>query len=232
MTQPEDDLPEEDLLAGEFALGLLTGDALRDAQRRSATDPDFAAAVARWDAQFAGMTDALAPVAPRPAVKAALMARLFPPAQKTGLWQRLWLWQAATVAALVLLAVVMLRDPVVPPQQGPLYTAELVSAEGDFRVLAVVDKTTNEVVLTRTAGAAPEGRILQVWASGPGEPVMSVGLWPEGETVRLALPPTIAAVEGALTLGVSEEPPGGSPTGAPTGRIFGLVEIADVRPAL
>jgi anti-sigma-K factor RskA len=143
------------------------------------------------------------------------------------------LWQAATVGALALLALIVLRDPVaVPPPQGPLYTAEIVSAEGDFRVVAVVDKTTNEIFLTRTAGAAPEGRILQVWAAGPGEPVMSVGLWPEGETVRLDLPPTIAAVQGVLTLGVSEEPPGGSPTGGPTGRIFGLTEIPDVRLAL
>ena len=62
--------------------------------------------------------------------------------------------------------------------------------------MAVVDKSTDEIFLTRTRGAAPEGRILQVWAHGPGEPAMSVGLWPEGDTIRLPMPETIAAVEG------------------------------------
>jgi len=86
----------------------------------------------------------------------------------------------------------------------------------------------NEVFMTRTEGAAPEGRILQVWAHGPNAPAVSVGLWPEGESVRLAMPAVIAAVEGTLTLGVSEEPPGGSETGSPSGRVFGTVDIPGV----
>ena len=228
MTKPEDDMPEDDLLAAEYALGLLTDGDFEVARGRIASDLAFASAVARWEEQFAGMTDELLPIAPRPAVKTALMTRLFPAAQKVGIWQRIWLWQSVAVGALAVAAFMLVREPVIEPQQGPLYTAEIVSTEGDFRVVAVVDKTTNEVFLTRTAGAAPAGRILQVWAHGPGEPAMSVGLWPEGETVRLELPPTIAAVQGVLTLGVSEEPPGGSPTGSPSGRVFGTVDIPDV----
>jgi anti-sigma-K factor RskA len=46
--------------------------------------------------------------------------------------------------------------------------------------------------------------------------------------VALALPPEIAAVRGTLTLGISEEPPGGSPTGRPSGRVFGTVDIPGV----
>jgi anti-sigma-K factor RskA len=42
------------------------------------------------------------------------------------------------------------------------------------------------------------------------------------------MPPTIAEVRGVLTLGVSEEPPGGSPTGSPSGRVFGTVDIPGV----
>ena len=112
--------------------------------------------------------------------------------------------------------------------RGPLYTAEIVAEAGDFRAVAVVDKSTNEVILTRTRGQAPPGRILQVWAHGEGAPAISVGLWPEGTSTRLPMPPTIAAVEGVLTLGVSEEPPGGSPTASPSGRVFGTVDIPGV----
>ena len=41
------------------------------------------------------------------------------------------------------------------------------------------------------------------------------------------MPQTIAAVEGVLTLGVSEEPPGGSVTGSPSGRVFGNFSLDD-----
>lgn len=115
-----------------------------------------------------------------------------------------------------------------PDDAGPFYTAEIIAEAGDFRVIAVVDRSLDEVILTRTLGAAPEGRILQVWAHGPGEPAISVGLWPEGESIRLSLPAQIAAVTGVLTVGVSEEPVGGSPTGSPSGRVYGTIDFPAV----
>ena len=46
-------IDDDDLLAGEFVLGVLDADARREAQRRIGADRDFAARVARWDAHFA-----------------------------------------------------------------------------------------------------------------------------------------------------------------------------------
>jgi anti-sigma-K factor RskA len=229
-TMTTEQAPDEmDVMAAEYAMGLLTGEELAEAKRLLATDRAFAQAVTDWEMRLASMTDELAPVAPRPAVKQALFAELFPTPERKPWWARLWLWQGVSALSVLLLAFLLssgLGNP--PADGGPLYTAEIVSEAGDFRVVAVVDKSTNEVFLTRTAGAAPEGRILQVWAHGEGEPATSVGLWPQGDTVRIAMPPEIAAVEGILTLGVSEEPVGGSPTGSPTGRVFGTVDIPGV----
>jgi len=225
-----DETPEDlDLLAAEYALGLASGDDLAKARRLAASDRAFARMVTQWEVRLAALTDDLAPQAPRPAVKKALLARVFSEQERVPIWQRLWVWQMAGALSLALLAVVLVTDlnqPSLPA--GPLYTAQIVSEEGDFRVVAVVDKSTDEVFLTRTAGAAPEGRILQVWAHGEGAPAVSVGLWPEGDSVRLPMPEVIAAVDGVLTLGVSEEPPGGSPTGSPSGRVFGTVDIPGV----
>ena len=220
---------EKGLIAAEFALGLLTGNDLLDAQRLAATDPDFAQSVVEWEIRLAAMTDELVWEEPNPDLKKAILADLFPDAKRSPFWQRLWVWQATVAFSLFALVGVLAFDLTKPSQtNGPLYTAEIVAEAGDFRVVAVVDKSTNRVFLTRTAGAAPEGRILQVWAHGEGEPAISVGLWNAGDTVSLQMPQTIAAVQGVLTLGVSEEPPGGSTTGSPSGRVFGTVDIPSV----
>jgi anti-sigma-K factor RskA len=220
---------EEDMLAVEYVLGVLEGDALAKASGRLARDRDFAERVADWETRLATLADDLAPVEPRAATKAALMTDLFPSSGKPTLWKRLWIWQAVSALSLAMFVAIITLGPVLPPRNGPPYTAEIASDAGDFRVVAVVDKQRNEVVLTRTVGDAPPGRVLQVWAHGPGEPALSIGLWPAGQTgVSLPLPQTIAEVEGVLTLGISEEPPGGSTTGSPSGRVFGTVDIPGV----
>lgn len=228
MTEPRED---DDILAAELALGLLDEAERQTARERAARDPDFAGSVRSWEARLSHMAD-LPPVDVPSSVKSALMAELFPATKKHPLWARIGFWQVLTggaMAAVLILALALptLRDT---PAWGPLYTAEIASDIGDFRVVAVVDKARDEVILTRTAGAAPDGRILQVWAHGPDEPAESVGLWPSGESVRLPLPANIAAVRGTLTLGVSEEPPGGSTTGSPSGRVFGTVDIPNIVP--
>jgi anti-sigma-K factor RskA len=223
----------DDMLAAEYAMGLLSPEDLDTARRRAASDPAFARRIVEWEARLSQMAD-LDPVAPPAAAKAALLERLFPEPAPVPVWRRLGLWQALTggaVAAMVALALLVSQQGA-PDPSGPLYSAEIISEAGDFRVVALVDKSRNEVILTRTTGAAPEGRILQVWAHGPDAPAQSVGLWPEGESVRLSLPTEIAAVQGTLTLGVSEEPVGGSLTGSPSGRVFGTVDIPNVEEAI
>lgn len=220
---------DDDALAAEYALRLLEGDELSKVQRRLMDDRAFAKLVVDWEIRLSAIADELSPVPPKASTKSALERRLFGTNAPKPFWQNLWLWQG--IAALSILALVMVNLTDIGPKKGPvgpLYTAEIVSDAGDFRVVAVVDKSRNEVIMTRTAGAASEGRILQVWAHGPDAPAISVGLWPEGESVRLPMPPVIAAVTDVLTLGVSEEPPGGSTTGSPSGRVFGTVDIAGI----
>ena len=220
---------EEDMLAAEYALGLLTGDGLDEARRLVSTDAGFARAVTGWEVRLSALAEALPAAEPGADVKKALLAEVFPEPERASFGRGAGIWKALSALSVLLLAGFLLFDfQGRTGADGPLYTAEIVAAAGDFRVVAVVDKTTDEVFLTRTRGEAPAGRILQVWAHGLGEPAMSVGLWPKGDTIRLPMPQTIAAVEGVLTIGVSEEPPGGSPTGSPSGRVFGTVDIPGV----
>ena len=224
---------QDDDLAAEYALRLLSGDDLRQAQRRLAEEPAFVRLVAQWEARFATIADEVTPETPRPQLKRSLEARLFPTPVKHPFWQKLWAWQAATALSLLLAAFAFFGDLNPKPTSGDtLYTAEIISKEGDFRAVAVVDKSAKQVFITRTAGAAPTGRILQVWTHGPDEPAYSVGLWPEGDTVNLPMSDRMLAINGVLTLGISEEPPGGSPTGSPSGRVFGTVDIQVVKTSL
>lgn len=220
---------DDDILAAEYALRLLSGDELDKANTRLNGDPAFAQSVLAWEIRLTSLADDLPDEQSSTALKRDVMNTLFPKTARPSFWQGKGLWQAISGLSLVALAFVAITNLSAPKDvQGPLYTAEIVAEAGDFRVVAVVDKSTNEVFLTKTAGSAPEGRILQVWAHGPAAPALSVGLWTEGDTIRLPMPPTIAAVTGVLTLGVSEEPPGGSVTGSPSGRVFGTVDIPDV----
>lgn len=222
----------DDVLAAEYAIGLLDAEACVAARSRANNDPSFAARVIAWEVRLSQMAD-LPPIEPPISLRKTLLQKVFSSPATVPFWKRTGVWQALTggaFAALLLLSVGLWQS-VSPPQTGPLYTTQIVSDTGDFRVVAVVDMAQDEVLLTRTAGAAPQGRILQVWAHGPDEPAQSVGLWPAGDSIRLPLPPEIAAVTGTLTLGVSEEPPGGSLTGSPSGRVFGTSDIPNVSSA-
>jgi anti-sigma-K factor RskA len=70
--------------------------------------------------------------------------------------------------------------------------------------------------------ALPANRVLELWAVPPQGAPRSLGLISaQGVTVlqRERLPPSLLDAGKTAALAVSVEPPGGSPTGAPTGPV-------------
>jgi anti-sigma-K factor RskA len=64
-------------------------------------------------------------------------------------------------------------------------------------------------------------RVLELWLIGPGEKPRSLGLIDAGRPVHINLPAElIQRIAADATLAVSLEPPGGSPTGLPTGPVI------------
>ena len=64
---------------------------------------------------------------------------------------------------------------------------------------------------------------MELWLipSGPDQRPHSLGLIQPGQPIRLTIPPDLAGrVTPDATLAVSLEPPGGSPTGQPTGPVI------------
>ena len=222
-----------DALAAQYVAGTLRGPARRRFEALLPSHPTLQYAVREWQDRLMPLTGALQPQAPSPAVWRAIEQRLWPAAAVQPWWQRLGLWRAlsgAAVAAVVGLAVLVATPP---PAQAPVVVvlqstgsqpglagSVVASFSGDGR--AVVARPLMPVALQAD-------RVLELWwARAEGAP-KSLGLIKaDGTTVlsRGQLPGGLRQ-SGIDHLAVSIEPPGGSPTGQPTGPVvfFGKLQL-------
>lgn len=229
----EPDRAQDGALAAEYVLGLLDPAERAAFEQRLAYSADLRDDVARWEEQFAGLVDAeLRPEVPPAHVKARLMRGLFPDAPRAPLWRAAGLWQALTVASLALAAVLgwqlqTARQQAVAP--APLLVGEIAAeTETDLRLLAVYDGVDGRLRLNRTDGLAEPGRALELWAIAPGEPPVSLGLLSDTAEGAVTLPEALRGRAAELTLAISDEPAGGSPTGAPTGAVLATGALTDL----
>ncbi|HEX8668705.1 MAG TPA: anti-sigma factor [Allosphingosinicella sp.] len=225
---------ELDLLAGEYALGLLEGAELRDAEARLASDAAFRTAVGRWSSRLAPMLGEVEAVAP-PAGAWTLIERAIAPAPAAGnvvrlrrsvnLWRA---WSAAATAIAASLALVLVTRqvpapapvPEAPPRRPPM-VAMVQSDGGATRLVATYDPDAGTLVVAPATLSAVSGHAHQLWlipADGKPRPVAMIE---PGRPMRMKMPdPMMPAMEGKVTVAVSVEPPGGSPTGLPTGPVI------------
>ena len=222
-----------DALAASYVAGTLRGPARRRFEALLPSHPALREAVAQWQARLMPLTVVLPPVEPSPAVWRAIEQRLWPAAAAQPWWQRLSLWRGAaslaTVAAVAL--AVAVASP--PPAQAPVVVV-LQSTGGDPAVAgSVVASFSGDgraaVARTLTPVSLQADRVLELWwAPEKGAP-SSLGLIKaDGMTVlsRGQLP---GGLKGSRIdhLAVSVEPPGGSPTGQPTGPVvfYGKLQL-------
>ena len=220
----------DDVLAAELVLRVLEPAEALAARRRAAFDEAFAARVAAWEGRLAGLLDEVEEVRPSPAARRAVMERAFgrePDGSGVG-------WFAGALAgalgglalaAVALVAAVLAGLVTLPRGGAPVAAAEIASAETGFRAVATLDVAAGLVHVVRLEGEAPEGRVLQLWGHAPEDPVVSLGVLPEGPTASLPLPAGVVPPSGVFLFGISEEPPGGSTTGAPSGEVLANGQI-------
>lgn len=218
-----DDLPlspmeEDDALAAEYVLGVLTLADRSAVEARLKNDSAFAARVMAWENRLAPLNDDYAEVAPPADLLTRVEARLFPaPAQPARRPLFGWLAGALTAAAVAIGAVVLLTPPALPP-----VVATLGEQGAALQFEARFDG--QELTVTRVAGdPAPQGQVQEVWIIAPDAAPVSLGLM-EGDSIAVPYPEAPAG----WTLAVSVEPSGGSPTGAPTGPVVAAGTITDL----
>lgn len=219
-----------DLLAAEYALGVLEGEALNAALSRLSADPAFAAAVEAWSLRLAPLAEALSPVSPPDGLKARIEATLFgapQPEPGAGLWSSLAFWRgaAAVFAATTLFAALSwLATDAGSPEPAEAYYAALQADPAAPSVLVRFDPGARRLSIAGPLDA-PAGEPVQpeLWVIPPGGAPQSLGLiagldGPLAGALEVD-PETAAAIAQGATLAISLEPPGGSPTGAPTGPV-------------
>lgn len=227
---------EPDIAAAEYALGLLTGEELRSAWARAGSDPVFAADVARWQGRLAPLLQEVDAVAP-PAdlwrrIEAAASGRSASNDNVVGLHRRLNRWRAATGAMTALaasLALLLAFGPhiaVVPtsqiarPARAPLVA--MLGDQGAVKVVASWDPAARQLVLA-VPGDLPADpqHARELWVIPSGGKPHSLGTMPAAKQMHVRLAQAVATLlQHGATIAISIEPPGGSPTGTPTGPVI------------
>ncbi len=229
---------EDSVLAAEYVLYLLSRDERASAEARLDVDGAFRRQVVRWAEHFASLAEEVSPVPPPPRLRAVLDRIVSAEAARPGVRRSRggaiagafgWLLGglAAAVASLVILSVALPR--IEPPYSGPFYEATLEEEGSDLVAQARFDPRDGTLVVERRAGTAPQGRVLELWLLPEGaEAPTSLGVLPDDPVSRVTLPSEVAeGIPGGL-LEISEEPPGGSPTGGPTGNVLAVGQVGTV----
>ncbi len=210
-----------ELLAAEFVLGTLAGAARRRFERWRGSDPFVERRVRAWEERLAGLAFRLKPVTPSPATWTTIERRIGPAPRSR------WHAFAAAVVAVAVLGLGWFLWPqlqVAPPAAQAIFASK--AGEVLWRVELAADGEYVEVSAIGTV-SYPDQRSLELWALPSDASPVSLGLMPASGRLRLALDERQRAALGlAANVAVSEEPLGGSPTGAPTGPVLYVAAIA------
>jgi anti-sigma-K factor RskA len=222
-------LPEDELLAAEYALGVLA-DADRTAiELRAVREPAFASLVAAWEQRLAPWAAEINEVAPSAQLWDRIAATLPAQAHRAGLWHSLTFWRgfgvaAGALAAACLAALIYLGTLT---QQPPLVAT--IEGGGHRHFVATLDAGRGTVAVVPAAFSPDATRVPELWLIPPDGKPRPVGLLRADQTVTLTLPTDLAALARKDTvLAVSLEPPGGSTTGLPTGPVIATGKLTSL----
>ena len=229
---------DEVALTAEYVLGLLTPEEVTAYEDVLGVDPDLRAEYAFQADRMVALTDDIAPVTPPPHVLARIRQTLFhedAPARSAAggrSWlQRLGLLPAMAGGLVAALAVLWVVSTIMPPSEVPgetaTYVAQIAAADESLVVQARYDATAGNLLIERAVGEARPGRALELWLIAGDNPPVSLGVLPEDRTATVPVSPETALALAGGTLAISDEPPGGSTTGAPTGDVLAVGQVID-----
>lgn len=233
------DLTELETQAMDHALGAGSRAERKAADVRMVSDPEFRAAVERWQAMLAPLDEATPAESPPASVWAAIAAEVEPqprlarPAAAGGWWNNLGLWRLLGIGGPVLaaLAVALVVQPggsagptdVAAVATGPALVATLAGADGKPLIAAAYDPASGQVRFAPVAVAddTTTGKVPELWVIEGNNPPRSLGVIDISAGSSHSIPRArLAGLKPGAVLAISIEPIGGSRTGAPTGPVI------------
>jgi anti-sigma-K factor RskA len=215
-----------DRLAADYVAGTLRGPARRRFEALLPAHPVLRTAVREWQRRLMPLTAGIQPEKPPAAVWQRIEARIggaaaAAPVQRVRRrwWGELAVWRGlaafTTVAAISLS--ILLGMP--GPAQAPIVV--VLSATGAGQPASFVASISGDgrAVVTKplTQVSVQADRALELWAVPPQGAPRSLGLISAQGTTIVKKG---RVLDNTAALAVSLEPPGGSPTGAPTGPVL------------
>lgn len=233
---------DDDVLAGEHALGVLNARDRAAAEARMARDPAFAAEVETWRDRLAGLFAEIAPVPVSEAVWPRIERLLAANDNFEGLRRAVRMWRGAAMGAAALAAASVAGLVVIanqPPQvieapaaaPGAILNANLATSSGQPLFVCAYDPDRKALIVTSLVPPGTDPiHVHQLWLiPKDGEP-HSLGMIEPGTSKALTTPAPIAdLVAAGAELAVSVEKPGGSPNpNKPTGPIAASGALAKI----
>lgn len=230
------DSSRDQVVAGEYVLGVLSAEDRRKVEARMVLDRNFAAMVDHWQSNLSSFDADYEPVVPPAAVKVAIERRLFADAPAGngmatagGLWNSLALWRGLSIISFAgLLTVAGFNAGLLntPAATNPLVAELDPTKDGQadaINLVAHYEATTGRLRVTPVAARQPQEKSLELWlVEGDAAPV-SIGVLPQSGEGEVLIPEALRKrLTAGTTLAVSVEPPGGSPTGSATGPVIAL----------
>jgi anti-sigma-K factor RskA len=218
--------PDDDFAAAEFALGTLDEGERATLAARRLREPDLDAAIREWEERLAPLAEAAPSVEPPPGLFAAIERRIHDPAPPQAdarvvvLRRSLARWRAAAIAAATVAA--LLTIGFVARESGrqsmPHEYVAILQKDAHSPAFAVTVNLDRQELSVRPVGAtAPPGRAYELWLIDDrlGAPRSLGVIGQDGRGADLGR--FDRAIVQDATYAVTEEPPGGSPDGKPSG---------------
>jgi anti-sigma-K factor RskA len=221
------------LTAAEYVLGVLGADQRRAAERRLGRDTAFAREVAYWEQRLGVLADGVAEVAPPrhgwARIEAALGGEAGSGEPRMSLWRSLSFWRGLALGTSALAAACLAALIYVGTAPAPAPLVAKLDAEGGQTgfVAAVSSGGGNLTIVPAALLSAEEQKALELWLIPAGDKPHSLGLIDPSRPVTVKVPEDLLSrVNDEAVLAVSLEPPGGSPTGQPTGPVIANGKLA------
>ncbi|MGF0537518.1 anti-sigma factor [Agrobacterium sp. ES01] len=235
MTTPDQSKGErsrDEVLAGEYVLGVLATTQRREVEERMRNDRRFADIVFRWEENLSRFNDDYEEHAAPEFVFERIEERLFGKGDENramsggvfSIWQSLVFWRGVSFSALFMLAGLAgfeIADRL-RPGATPLI-AEMSGEDNAISLVARYDDLTGTLKVTPVAAGPAEPKSLELWLIEGNDAPRSLGVLPQSGEGEIIVPPSLKKqLKAGVTLAVSVEPLGGSPTGQATGPVIAV----------